>query len=90
MYVLTELTKLYLILSSVKYHKLHILHIFDDASIDAYISVYYWRIFYGNSIGDSFIYGKALLLTKATRRMMSVAQMELQAGVLGVRMKESD
>lgn len=62
------------------------LHIFVHASLEAFAAVSYWRIESENGVELSFIYGKSRV---APRKPLTVPRMELQAAILGVRMKQA-
>ncbi|XP_075167679.1 uncharacterized protein LOC142239799 [Haematobia irritans] len=59
------------------------LHIFVDASQDAFAAVCYLRVLHQFGIDVSFIMGKVRC---APKKLMSIPRLELQAAVLGVRL----
>ncbi|XP_037816930.1 uncharacterized protein LOC119607192 [Lucilia sericata] len=59
------------------------LHVFVDASQDAFAAVCYFRIQHENECKVAFVMGK---IRCAPLKLMSIPRLELQAAVLGVRM----
>ena len=69
--------------------KLVELHIFADASSQAYAAVSYFRSFdYDNNIKCSFIMAKSRL-APLNENILSIPKLELQAAVIAVRIKNS-
>ncbi|KAL7737020.1 hypothetical protein ACLKA6_008873 [Drosophila palustris] len=62
------------------------LHVFVDASEQAFAAVAYWRIVVGNDVETSFVAGKTRC---APLKLLSVPRLELQAAVLGTRLRTS-
>ncbi|XP_073835298.1 uncharacterized protein isoform X2 [Musca autumnalis] len=61
------------------------LHIFADASEEAMATVAYWRVVSEVGINVSFVMGKSAC---APTRYHTIPKLELQAAVMGVRMKD--
>ncbi|KAM8714715.1 hypothetical protein ACLKA7_001125 [Drosophila subpalustris] len=64
----------------------NLLHIFVDASEEAYAAVAYWRITHHNEVSIEFVMGKA---NCSPIKALSVPRLELHAAVLGVRLKNA-
>ena len=62
------------------------LHIFVDAIEMAFATVAYWRIYCNNKVNVVFITGKSRC---APLKPLSILRLELDAAVLGIRLKES-
>ncbi|XP_058979028.1 uncharacterized protein LOC131802654 isoform X1 [Musca domestica] len=62
------------------------LHVFVDASEDAMAAVAYWRIVTNCGVSVVFVMGKT---SCAPTRYHTIPKLELQAAVIGVRMKEN-
>lgn len=62
------------------------LHIFTDASENAMAAVSFWRIETSTKVEVSFVFGKS---RTAPKKMTTIPRLELEAAVLGSRMKET-